>query len=116
MTNVTVSYKDNSLVSFEADGHAGFANHGEDIVCAAISVLMQTAVNSLDAVAGIKTIIFEADETSGYMYIELPANLDETKKAKADIVLNTVLTGLQGIAQAYPKYMRLLKKGGANIQ
>ena len=116
MTNVTVSYKDNSIVSLEADGHTGFADHGEDIVCAAISVLMQTAVNSLEAVAGIKSFILETDETSGYMYIELPANVDETIASKADVVLNTVLTGLQGVAQAYPKYMRLLKKGGANIQ
>jgi len=116
MTNVTVSYRNNSIVSLEGDGHAGFADHGEDIVCAAISVLMQTAVNSLEAVAGLKSFIFDADETSGYMYIELPANLNETESAKAEIVLKTVLTGLEGIAQAYPKYMRLLKKGGANIQ
>ncbi|MBI9014272.1 MAG: ribosomal-processing cysteine protease Prp [Clostridiales bacterium] len=116
MTNVTVSYKHNRLVSIEASGHADFADHGEDIVCAAISVLMQTAVNSLETVAGLQFVIVESDETSGYMYIELPADLEEAKSVKADIVLNTVLTGLQGIAKAYPKYMRLLKKGGANIQ
>lgn len=114
MTEVTVGYKD-SIVSLEASGHAGFASHGEDIVCAAISVLMQTAVNSLEAVAGIDFIIFEADE-SGYMYIELPAGLNDAQALKADVIMNTVLTGLRGIADAYPKHIKLLKKGGANIQ
>ena len=29
---------------FAAKGHSGFAPHGQDIVCAAVSVLLQTAV------------------------------------------------------------------------
>ena len=109
MTNVTVSYRNNSIVSLEADGHADFADHGEDIVCAAISVLMQTAVNSLEAVAGIDYFIFESDE-SGYMYIELPAKLNESQADKANVILETVYTGLKGIAEAYPKHIKLLKR------
>lgn len=108
MTKVTVSYK-SSIVSLEASGHAGYASHGEDIVCAAISVLMQTAVNSLEAVAGIKQFIYEADE-SGYMYIELPVNLEKSQADKAEVILRTILTGLEGIAEAYPKNMKLLKR------
>jgi uncharacterized protein YsxB (DUF464 family) len=108
MTEVTVGYR-NSIVSLEASGHAEFASHGEDIVCAAISVLMQTAVNSLEAVAGIDFFIFEADE-SGYMYIELPAELNESQASKADVIMKTVLTGLEGIAEAYPKHIKLLKR------
>lgn len=109
MTEVTVSYKDR-IVSVEASGHANSAAHGEDIVCAAISVLMQTAVNSIEKVAGISTYIFEADENSGYMYLELPRDLSESQSHLAEVVLQTVLTGLEGIAQAYPKYMKLYKR------
>jgi uncharacterized protein YsxB (DUF464 family) len=108
MTKVTVGYRD-SIVSLEADGHAGYASHGEDIVCAAISVLMQTAVNSLEAVAGLEYFIYEADE-SGYMYIELPASMNEAKAHDADVIFRTVLTGLEGIADAYPKHIKLLKR------
>jgi len=110
MTEVTVLIKD-GIVSLEASGHAGFADHGEDIVCAAISVLMQTAVNSLEKVAGIpeNKFIYEMDE-DGYMYLEKPAKLDKTIDAKAEIVLQTVLTGLEGIAEAYPQYIKLYKR------
>lgn len=115
MTTVTVGYKEH-IVSIEAEGHAGFADHGEDIVCAAISVLMQTAVNSLIAVAGIEQFIFDADEATSYMYLELPANMNDSQSHDSDVIMRTVLTGLKGIAEAYPEHIKLLKKGGANIQ
>ena len=36
------------LVGFEISGHAGFAERGQDIVCAAVSFLATTVVNSLE--------------------------------------------------------------------
>ena len=116
MTKVTVVYKNNNIVSITADGHANFSKNGYDIVCAAISVLMSTAVNALEAVAGLKYFIYESDEKTGYMYIELPAKLSDEQKIKADIVLKTVQEGLKGIAQGYPKNIKLYVEGGANIQ
>jgi uncharacterized protein YsxB (DUF464 family) len=115
MTTVTVRYKDNRVVSLEASGHAKFKPRGSDIVCAAVSALMQTAVNSLEVVAGIQPI-FEADAKSADMYVELPRDLNEDQASKAEIIFQTVITGLQGIADGYPKNMKLLKEGGANIQ
>ena len=35
----------------EASGHAGYAPAGQDIVCAAVSVLAQTLANKVDAAA-----------------------------------------------------------------
>jgi hypothetical protein len=116
MTKVTVKYIDNEIVSISAEGHAMFRVRGKDIVCAAISTLMSTAVNALEAVAGIDLFPCEIDEKSAYWYIELPTGLDEMKKLKANVILETVLQGLQGVANAYPKNMKLHKKGGANIQ
>ena len=44
MTVITVLKKHGRLVGFEAKGHSGYAEAGEDIVCAAVSAVMQTAV------------------------------------------------------------------------
>lgn len=38
-----------SLVSVEASGHAGFASQGSDIVCAAVTILLRTAVSVLSS-------------------------------------------------------------------
>jgi hypothetical protein len=38
-------------MQIHADGHAGYAEYGKDIVCAAISTIMQTALLGIQAVA-----------------------------------------------------------------
>jgi uncharacterized protein YsxB (DUF464 family) len=38
-------------MKIEAAGHANYAEHGKDIVCAAVSAIMQTALLGLQAVA-----------------------------------------------------------------
>ena len=38
---------DGWIETFSASGHAGYAADGPDIICAAISVLAQTAIGSL---------------------------------------------------------------------
>jgi len=116
MTKVTVKYKLGKIVSISASGHAKFGKFGQDIVCAAVSVLMQTAVQGLNEVAKLDHLIFDSDEKTAYMYLELPVEVNETQAFKADVILETVLRGLQGIAKSYPKYMKLYEEGGANIQ
>lgn len=114
MTEITVKYKHDQIVSISAEGHSGFAPHGEDIVCAAASVLMQTAVNSMYAVAGLDLVIFESEASTAYMYLEVPGNLNDDQALKAQIIFRTVLTGFQGIEEVYPNYIRLYNEGGAN--
>ena len=116
MTKITVKYKNDEIVSISAIGHADFGNHGFDIVCAAVSTLMATAVNSLTTVAGLKYFIFESDEETADMYIELPSNLTEIQNLKSQVILKTVEVGLNGIANSYPENIKLYVKGGANIQ
>lgn len=116
MTKVTVKYKNHQIVSLTSTGHAGFKKRGKDIVCAAISILMYTALEGLSEVAKLDPVIFDSDEKTAYMYIELPSGMTDEQTMKAGVILETVLIGLQGIANDYPKNMRLYKEGGANIQ
>ena len=72
-------FKDESgyLKGFSARGHAGYAkrNH-EDIVCAAVSVLGATIVNSLETVCGIPTDDTVVDNDNGMLSFILPGDLD----------------------------------------
>ncbi|MEK3744723.1 ribosomal-processing cysteine protease Prp [Brevibacillus sp. FSL K6-0770] len=45
------AFLDNGEMKIEAVGHANYAEHGKDIVCAAISTIMQTALLGIQAVA-----------------------------------------------------------------
>jgi len=92
------------LSGFSAIGHAGAGEKGEDIVCAGISVLTQTAVNALEAVAGIQVHPYIGD---GYLSIRLPKGLDAKQRYDAQIILRTTQQGLKDLALACPQYLRI---------
>ena len=48
MIDVTLLIKKEKRLGFAIKGHANFDQHGYDIVCAAVSILSYTAVNTLD--------------------------------------------------------------------
>ena len=47
MISVVITKRDNDYVGVTVDGHAGFAEAGQDIVCAAVSVLVINTFNSI---------------------------------------------------------------------
>lgn len=89
---------------FVISGHADYAEHGKDIVCAAISTLLQTFVASVEALTGdsLKTEI-----TAGYATVEYE-NLSEHAQA----LLDSFFIGIGMIAEEYPKHVRLTRRGG----
>ena len=54
MINLVFKEKNNLIMGFTCNGHAGYASSGEDIVCAAISSLVQNAEICLSEVMNIK--------------------------------------------------------------
>lgn len=88
-------------------GHAGFAAHGQDIVCAAVSALVQTALMGLEKVAGQP---FEAEVSEGNVRCRLKQGAPEAN-AKAQPILETTVLGLQDIANSYPKFVRFTEGG-----
>ena len=84
---------------FICDGHAGYANHGEDIVCASISVLVINTINSLEQITGEEMLV-ETDEDSGTIqcsFVNQP--LKETSKA----LMDSLALGLTQIEKQYGK-------------
>lgn len=53
------------------DGHAGYAENGKDIVCAAVSVLYETLINSLSELTEDRVLYNEADGHSQIYYEDL---------------------------------------------
>ena len=109
MTTITVyTSADGALRGFVADGHAGGKKiRGYDLVCCAVSALTQTGVNALEAVAGVTPSVAVRD---GYLKCELPQGLEAGAAEKAQIVLQTVMTGLTDIQKVYPNLIRIQKE------
>ncbi|MCL2191045.1 MAG: ribosomal-processing cysteine protease Prp [Treponema sp.] len=86
-----------------ASGHAGAGSTGSDVVCAAVSVLMRTAVRTLSGRDGI-TVRCDAPEP-GFLFLEA----DYTAGGREFLFAAGVflLEGLASVAEEYPEHCSL---------
>ena len=113
MTQVEILRNQNGhIVEYEVSGHADFDDYGRDILCAAISVLSQTTILALEKVCKISQndIKFCVNENTGYLKVTLSDNLTEDQRASANIVLETMIVGMEDLAFQYPKHIKLMEK------
>jgi uncharacterized protein YsxB (DUF464 family) len=105
MTSVKVTRQDDHIISVECSGHTGYAERGEDIVCAALSSVVQTALLGLTAVAGIRVKCERRDE-EGYIKFQVE-NLKLQERRDADMILGTMLAGVTDLYQGYSDFIEL---------
>ena len=89
------------IQGFEAKGHAGAGPRGNDIVCAAVSVLTDSVFLGLDR--HLKREM-EWDADSGDISVRLKEAPDELTEA----ILATLVLGLTEIQKLYPDRLRIL--------
>lgn len=80
-------------------GHSGYAPNGKDIVCAAVSTLVCTLVNSLDALARDKIEYRISDGTGIIRY----GDLSEAGK----LLVDSFFIGISAISEQYPEHVRI---------
>ena len=113
MTRITVAFEGERIQRLESEGHAGGAPAGENIVCAAVSVLMQTCINALEAVAGVVPIT-TVDEQAAKIAITLPSVAGQQAQ-DAQTILRTTVLGLTDISHEYPRLVKLNILNGRNL-
>lgn len=86
-----------------AEGHAGYAEKGKDIVCAAVSVLMQTLAYSVDA--GNTGNTFELSDGKNGNRLTVQAPMSVLNRDKFDLVVE----GLIRLAENYPENVQFKK-------
>jgi uncharacterized protein YsxB (DUF464 family) len=110
MTTVKVFKKGRNITRVICDGHTGYGVSGEDIVCAALSSIVQTAVLGLVTVAAVN-IDLKRNDGEGYIEFTLPDGINETKRGKADAILDTMLLGVSDLYEGYSDFIELEIKG-----
>ena len=101
----TIRFKRESsghLSGFTAQGHAGAAEHGSDVICSAVSAVTQTAVLGLVRVAGITPRL---DRREGYLSVGL--DWVDATKTEARTILETLYQGVSDIAAQYPEHITI---------
>ena len=96
MTNITVEKKGDRHI-LHIEGHAGYGTHGNDIVCAAVSILGYTWLNELlimEERKQVKNVSYEED--NGKLLIEFSGGDNAV-----NTTYETILTRNKALKQNY---------------
>jgi hypothetical protein len=110
MIKVLVNRIDGNCIGMDLSGHAYYDEHGKDIVCAAISVLAQTCLMALNDVAKIEDIMYSIEEETGLLTFTLPECLTSKQREHANVIIESILTGIKGTQEMYPDYIRIIER------
>lgn len=95
--------EDQRIRKFELTGHAGYAEYGQDIVCAAISALSISAVNGLEHFLPQQPEV-QVRDSDGYLTCSLP-ELDPQTLEQAQWILKQWFWGLKKSSKAMVRNM-----------
>lgn len=83
-------------------GHANFAPHGQDIVCSAVSVLVQTLIQSVEELTADK---IKYSMSPGKVDIKFWCLSEQSK-----VLIDAFFIGIKGIAEAHPDNVKLTER------
>ena len=101
MTKATFYFDRNVPYGFLIEGHSGFADEGEDIVCASISSAAFMVANTISEVLKVNA---RTEVSDGKM--KLTVN-EEQRHITKDILLGLKLH-LESLAEQYPEFLETL--------
>lgn len=105
MVEIKILYKGKKIKGFKIQGHAGYAEEGEDIYCAGVSAISQTAlIGLLNHLSSKPKYSIE----KGWLELELPDILSQEDRKKANLILSTMEAGLRSLQESYPQYIKVL--------
>lgn len=94
MIKITFQKQNGEYKSVISEGHAEFAESGEDIVCSAVSVLLINTANSLES---FTDSLLGSDSDDGVLTIVLKDTIDE----KARVLMDSLKLGLETVKDEY---------------
>ena len=106
MTRCEFFTENDRITGFSISGHSGYAEAGQDIVCAAISAVVTMAETTINDVCGAKAKVRVKDEDAR-ITLMLPASCDEEESVQA--VLSGMMLTLISLREDYPDYIEVLE-------
>ena len=106
MIYINIKKKGKYIQTIEAVGHSGYAESGKDIVCSAVSTLMQSLILGLEKVLKITPEV-EVDENVPIIKVQVSLDMDEDMMSHVQVLMKSTRLGLKDIADSYPKFIKI---------
>ena len=96
MIKVSIISSGEIVNGLEVKGHANFAEHGKDLVCAGVSCIITGGFNAINK-EDVEEIILE----EGYAKV-----IVKPESISGDVI-NVILIQLQTVQESYPKFIKI---------
>ena len=108
MTTVTFHTEGSRIVSFEVQGHSGYAPEGEDIVCAAVTSAVRLVETTVNDVLGLAAAV-KVREQDASISLRLPGGLDEVTESTCQSLMTGLMVYFAQLHDEYPDNIEVLE-------
>lgn len=108
MTTVAFTLEGSRIVSLTSEGHSGYAEEGEDIVCASISSVIGLTVCAVNTVLGLAASV-KIDPEHARISLHLPGGLSEEDEHTCQTLMTSLMVYLSELHDEYPDYITVME-------
>lgn len=108
MTTVTFLTEDARIIGFDVQGHSGWGESGEDIVCAAITSAVRLVEATVNDVIGLCAAV-KVREADASISLRLPGGLANTAESTCQNLLTGLMVYLAQLHDEYPDNIEVME-------
>ena len=108
MTTVTFLTEDARIIGFDVQGHSGWGESGEDIVCAAITSAVRLVEATVNDVMGLCAAV-KVREADASISLRLPGGLANTAESTCQNLLTGLIVYLAQLHDEYPDNIEVME-------
>ena len=108
MTTITFQSQGSRVIGFDVQGHSGWGESGEDIVCAAITSAVRLVEATVNDVMGLCAAV-KVREADASISLRLPGGLANTAESTCQNLLTGLMVYLAQLHDEYPDNIEVME-------
>ena len=108
MTSVIFHTVEDRIIGFDAQGHSGYGEQGEDIVCAAVTSAVRLVEATVNDVMGLCAAVKVREQDTAISF-RLPGGLAPTAESTCQNLLTGLMVYLAQLHDEYPEYIEVME-------
>ncbi|MBE6972782.1 MAG: ribosomal-processing cysteine protease Prp [Ruminococcaceae bacterium] len=108
MTTVAFHLEGSRIVGFEVKGHSGYADEGNDIVCAAVTSAVRLCECAINDVLGLEASV-KVRQKDASISLKLPGSLGQTNESTCQALLTALMVYFAELHEEYPENISVLE-------
>ena len=110
MTCVTFYTDGSRITGFDAVGHSGWAEEGEDLLCASVGAAVTLVEATVNDVLGLAASV-KVDEAAALVSLRLPGGLAPSAESTCQALLTGLMLYFTMLHEEYPDNIEVLEDG-----